>query len=106
VWRSGPWLTVYKPGFDERYQARVEGKDRQLSLAPSRMDAASRASLAESIGRLGCHDGKGDLIALTDPQGVLPALHTALASEIPKKPAPKMEVRLIQRKALQPAAAQ
>ena len=103
VWRHDPSVAVYKPGFDDRYELRVDRPRREHSLAPTRLDAAQRASLAEAVSRLGCDDSKGGLLPLTDPQGVLPAFREALAAEVPRKPQ-GVEIRVLPASGPRPAA--
>ena len=76
VWRNDPAVAVYQPG------------------------------LAAAMADMGCRDENAMLVPLVDPQGVLPAFRAALASELPPKLPPKMEVRVLRGGAVHPAAPQ
>lgn len=82
VFRDSAAVTVWKPGFDEAYEARRPG---EWSLVPTRMSAELRASYADTLAGLGCADDKGFLLPFTDPQGVLPEFSRALATEAPSR---------------------
>ena len=96
VWRDDPAVAVYKPGFDDRRDLGVRGVQRELTLAPTRLDAAQRAAFAELLSGMGCRDDKANLVPLTDPQGALLLFEAALAAESPAKPPQKPEVRVLQ----------
>jgi hypothetical protein len=104
VWKEEPSVAVYKPGFEERFELRVERPRHALSLVPTRADPARRAQSAEAIAHLGCTDANGMLVPLTDPQGVLPALRAALASEMPLAPSQDRKVKVLRRAEPLPAA--
>jgi len=104
VFRNEPAVAVYKPGFSERHELRVRGARHEMSLAPTRVEAAVRAAYVEGMSDMGCRDDKAMLVPLTDPQGVLPAFRAALAAESPARGPQKTEVRILRRAGPQPAA--
>jgi len=78
VFRDDAAVAVWKRGFDERFELRKPG---EWILAPSKASAELRATMADGMRGLGCSDDKGMLLPLTDPQGVLPDFHRALAED-------------------------
>lgn len=86
VMRNEPAVAVYKPGFDDRRDLGVRGVQREMTLAPTRLDAAERAVFVEMLSQMGCRDDKGALVALTDPQGALLLFEEALTAESGAKP--------------------
>jgi hypothetical protein len=97
VFRDTPAVAVYKPGFDTPPKRDIWAPQSEWSLLPTKLSREQRAIVAESLLGLGCRDGTGRLIPLTDPQGVLPALRRAVLEESPPKPESPMQVDVLPR---------
>jgi len=77
VFRNDPAVAVWKPGFDTERR-----KPGEWNLVPSKATAEFRIAMAEGLRHYGCHDDKGMLLPLTDPQGVLADFKRALAEDL------------------------